>query len=66
MLTYSLSCRKHTDNIRSEKVRMVNKVVWEKSRCTNCMVDKNIKRKVVATILILNYLYSNKTCWNIL
>ena len=41
MKTYCLSYRKHTYNIGSKKVTMTNKVITEKSRCPNCIVDKS-------------------------
>ena len=36
-----LSCEKYRDNIDFKKVIMTNKVVRQKSRSTNCMVDKS-------------------------
>ena len=39
MQTYCLSCKKRNDNIGSKKIIMTNKVIREKSRCPNCMVD---------------------------
>ena len=41
MQTYWLSCRKHTNNICSKKVMMLNEVIRDKSRCANCMSDKS-------------------------
>ena len=42
-----LSCGKYRDNIDFKKVIMTNKVVRQKSRSPNCMVDKSIfKTKV--------------------
>ena len=41
MQIYCLSCKKHTNNIRSKIVIMTNKLIKEKSRCANCMVDKS-------------------------
>ena len=49
---------------------MTNKVIRQKSRCANCMVEKSrflkqqIIKKVFGIILILNHLYTNhyKTC----
>ena len=38
--TYCLACRKHTINIASRKVTMINKVVRDKSRCGECLSDK--------------------------
>ena len=41
MQTYCLECKKYTNNIRSKKVTMTNKVVGDKSRCASCMSDKS-------------------------
>ena len=41
MQIYCLSCKKHTNNIRSKIVIMTNKLIKEKSRCANCRVDKS-------------------------
>ena len=41
MQRYCFSCKKHTNNIGSKKVIMTNKLVRERSRCANCMVDKS-------------------------
>ena len=41
MQTYCLSCRKHTDNIGLKKVIMINKVIRQKSKCTNCVAEKS-------------------------
>ena len=41
MQTYCLGCKKHTGNISSKKVMMMNKVIRDKSRCANCMSDKS-------------------------
>ena len=40
MQTYCLSCRKHTDNIGSKKVIMLNRAIRQTSRCANCVVEK--------------------------
>ena len=42
MQTYCLSCRKHTNDIGSKSVTVANKVISDKSRCTNSMSDKSI------------------------
>ena len=42
MQTYCLGCKKHTDNIGSKKVIMMNRGIRDKSRCANCMVHKSI------------------------
>ena len=39
--TYFLACRKHTNNIASRKVTMTNKVIRDKSRCSECLSDKS-------------------------
>ena len=41
MQTYYLGCKNHTNNTGSKKVIMKNKVVTEKLRFDNCMVDKS-------------------------
>ena len=39
--TYCLACREHTGNIGSRKVTMTNKVIRDKSRCSQCFSDKS-------------------------
>ena len=39
--TYCLVCRKHASNIASRKVTMTNKVVRDKSGCSECLSDKS-------------------------
>ena len=39
--TYCLACGKHTNNIASGKVTMTNKVIGDKSRCSQCLSDKS-------------------------
>ena len=39
--TYCLACRKHTNNIASRKVNMANKVIRDKSRCSECLSGKS-------------------------
>ena len=39
--TYCLACRKHTNNIASRKVSMINKVVRDKLRFGECFSDKS-------------------------
>ena len=39
--TYYLACKKHTNNIASRKVTMTNKVIRDKSRCSECLSDKS-------------------------
>ena len=34
--TYCLECKDYTKNFRSEKVKMTNKVLREKSHCVAC------------------------------
>ena len=43
--SYCLACRKHTNNITSRKVTMTNKVIREKSRCSECLSDKSMFMK---------------------
>ena len=38
---YCLACRKHTNNTASRKVTMTNKVIRDKSRCSECLSDKS-------------------------
>ena len=38
---YCLGCKKHTSNIGSNKVVMMNKVIRDKWRCASCMADKS-------------------------
>ena len=70
MKTYCLSCKNHTDNIGSKEVIMTNKVVREKSRCPNAMINKSRflkqkpNKKTSWNNVNPNYLCSNhyKTC----
>ena len=39
--TYCLACRKQTNNIASRKVTMTNKMVRDKSGCSECLSDKS-------------------------
>ena len=39
--TYCLACRKHTNNIASRKVTTANKVIRDKSICSECLSDKS-------------------------
>ena len=39
--TCCLACRKYTNNIASRKVTMTNKVIREKSTCSECLSDKS-------------------------
>ena len=55
MQTYCLGCKKHTDNIGSKKVIMINKVIRDKSRSVNCITDKS---------RILKQKHNKKSCWN--
>ena len=47
--TYCLASRKHTNNIASRKVTMTNKVIRDKSRCSECLSDKSrfMKQKII-------------------
>ena len=40
-MTYCLSCKKHTNNMSSRGVSMTNKVLRQKSRCSECLSDKS-------------------------
>ena len=55
MQTYCLGCRRHTGNIGSKKVIIMNKVIRDKSRCASCMTDKSrfLKQK-----------FNKKSSWN--
>ena len=39
--TYCLGCKDYTQNYRSEKVKMINKVLREKSHCVVCRSNKS-------------------------
>ena len=39
--TYSLGCKDYTDNVKSQEVKMTNKVVREKSNCVICQSSKS-------------------------
>ena len=39
--TYCLSCREHTKNVGSKRVAMTNKLIRDKSRCSECLSDKS-------------------------
>ena len=39
--THCLVCRKHTNNIASRKLTMTNKVIRDKSRCSEYLSDKS-------------------------
>ena len=39
--TYCLFRKKHTNNIASRKVTMANKIIRDKSRCSECLSDKS-------------------------
>ena len=39
-MTYSLSCKKHINNLASRRVTMTNKVFSQKSKCSVCLSDK--------------------------
>ena len=46
--TYCLGCKDYTQNYRSEKVKMINKVLREKSHCVLCRSNKSrfLKQKI--------------------
>ena len=39
--TYCFACKKHKNNIASRTVTVTNKVVRNKSRCSECLSDKS-------------------------
>ena len=39
--TYSLACRKHTNNVTSRKITMTNKMVRDKSKCGKFLSDQS-------------------------
>ena len=39
--TYCFGCKDYTKNFKSEKVKMTNKVVREKSHCVVCRTNKS-------------------------
>ena len=41
LITYCLACRKHTNNIASRKVTMTNKVIRDKSYCSEFLSNKS-------------------------
>ena len=45
--TNCLACRKHANNIGSKEVAMKNKVIRDKSRCSECLPAKSrfVKQK---------------------
>ena len=46
MRTYCLACRKHTNNVSSNKVIMINAAIRKKSKCTICNNKKSIFMKL--------------------
>ena len=46
--TYCFGCKNYTKNFRPEKVKMMNKVVREKSHCVVCQSNKSrlLKQKI--------------------
>ena len=39
--TYCLGCKNYTDNFRPQKIKMINKVLREKSDCVVCWSSKS-------------------------
>ena len=39
--TYCFGCKDYTKNFRPEKVKMTNKVLWEKSHCVVCWSNES-------------------------
>ena len=46
--TYCFGCKDYTKNFRPEKVKMINKVLREKSNCVVCQSNKSrfLKQKI--------------------
>ena len=46
--TYCFGCKDYTQNLRQEKIKMINKVLREKSHCVVCQSDKSrfLKQKI--------------------
>ena len=46
--TYCFGCKDYTKNFRPEKVKMINKVLREKSSCALCQSNKSrfLKQKI--------------------
>ena len=40
-VTYCLGCKNYTDNFRPQKIKMINKVLREKSDCVVCWSSKS-------------------------
>ena len=63
MKTYSLSCKKHTDNFGLKKVIMTDKTVRQAWKCANCVAKKSrfskqkSKTKWLGKKSILNFSY---------
>ena len=39
--TYCLGCKDYTDDVKSQEVKMTNKVIREKSNCVICRSSKS-------------------------
>ena len=39
--TYCLECKDYTDNFKTEEIKMINKVLREKSNCVVCWSSKS-------------------------
>ena len=39
--TYCFGCKNYTKKFRPEKVKMTNKILWEKSNCVVCQSNKS-------------------------
>ena len=46
--TYSLGCKDYTQNFRPQEVKMINKLLREKSHCVLCRTNKSrfLKQKI--------------------
>ena len=40
-MIYCFSCKKHTNNMASRNIAMINKVLRQKSKCIVCLSDKS-------------------------
>ena len=52
--TYCFGCKNYTKNFRPEKVKMMNKVVREKSHCVDCQSNKSslLKQKINQQLIL--------------
>ena len=52
--TYSFGCKDYTKNFRPQKVKMINKVLREKSHCIFCQSKKSrfLKQKINSQLIL--------------